>query len=101
MKFDNPYQAADERLGRVGRIISGSKIPQPGQKVVWNANVCVKSAGKVWFGDIDLNNPATRTHLIDLATDLGEPVYVLREHDARFKNEKAPLYDEAVEVFQL
>jgi len=91
------YLEADSLLGACGRMLSAGKIQREGQDVVWNGNVCVKSLGKIWFGDIDLIG--SNDDLTQLATKLGEPVYVLREMDARFNNEKKPLYDQARAVF--
>lgn len=77
-----------------GRMISGNKTSPKGHICVWNANICVKSRGKIWFGDLDLMTDAAE--LMRLATETGEDVYVLREHDARFMNEAKPLYENAV-----
>jgi hypothetical protein len=74
----------------MGRMISGSKSGymerNPGNKVVFNANIVIESRGKVWYGDIDLSLDAAE--LMGVAKDLGEPMYILREMDARFENEK-------------
>lgn len=73
----------------MGRMISGSKSGymerNPGNKVVFNANIVIKSRGKVWYGDLDLT--LDREDLRFIATDLKEPLYVLYEMDARFENE--------------
>jgi hypothetical protein len=37
-----------------GRMISGTKIAPKGQTCVFNANVCTKKLGKIWFGDLNL-----------------------------------------------
>jgi hypothetical protein len=97
-EYRDCYEAANDILGYCGQMLSGSKQERPGQRIVWNANVCVKSRGKIWYGDIDLIRSADALHT--LAAELGEAVFVLREHDARFKNEAKPLYDEAVEKFE-
>lgn len=79
---------------RMGRMISGSKQGPEGHLCVFNANICTKSRGKVWFGDLDLT-----ADLVDLkrfAAEQGEDIYILRERDARFTNEAKPLFDEAV-----
>lgn len=83
---------------RPGRMISGSKIAPAGHKCVWNANICQKSKGKIWFGDLDLTTDAAE--LQRLASEVGEPIYILREQDARFLNEAKPLYENAVAVIQ-
>jgi hypothetical protein len=77
-----------------GRMISGSKRAPEGHVCVFNANVCLRSEGKIWFGDLDLTTDAE--DLKRLAAEKGEDVYVLRERDARFTNEAAPLFGEAV-----
>lgn len=69
----------------LGRMISGSKRAPEGQVCVWNANVITKSLGKVWFGDLNLTNDGEKLKLI--AEKLGEPLFVLREHDCRFTTE--------------
>jgi hypothetical protein len=71
---------------RIGRMISGSKTEPKGQVCVWNANVLTRSAGKIWFGDLNLTKDAPK--LEKLAQMIGEPLYVLRESDCRFNTEK-------------
>lgn len=79
-----------------GRMISGSKTAPKGHVCVFNANVCIKSKGKIWFGDIDVT--ADADDLKRLAVEKNEPVYVLREYDARFQTEASPKYKNAVAV---
>lgn len=81
----------------MGRMLSGTKISRKGEICVYNANVCLKSVGKIWFGDLDLARDAE--DLKRLPNEKGETVYVLREMDARFKNESAPKFDKAVATF--
>ena len=69
-----------------GRMIAGSKRAPEGQKCVWNANIVIASQGKVWYGDLNITKEGNILKLI--ATKLGEPLYVLREMDARFSTEK-------------
>ena len=90
---------AYELLGFPGAMLSGVKDSKRFPKAVWNANVCAKSFGKLWFGDLDLGNDETRTAITRLATFIDEPVYVLREMDARFDTEYEPKFDKAVERF--
>ncbi len=78
----------DHGLG-CGRMISGSKKSPPGCKCVWNANVITKSRGKVWFGDLNLTKDGNA--LKTVAIEIGEPLYVLREMDCRFKTEAGPI----------
>ena len=75
-------------------MLNGSKKEPKGHICVWNANVCTKSKGKIWFGDIDLTVDVE--DLKRLAAKEGEEVFVLREMDARFRNEAAPLFSRAV-----
>ena len=77
-----------------GRMISGSKTGPKGHVCVFNANVCSKSRGKFWFGDLDLT--ADADDLRKLAAKEGEEIYILRERDARFDNEAKPLLANSV-----
>ena len=89
---DTQWDTAREFLGPVGRLLSPDKSAPEGRVVVWNGNVCTRSVGKIWYGDIDITDP---TDLRDLATELGEPVYVLNEMDARFDTESEPVFSNA------
>lgn len=72
-----------------GRIISYSKSgyreKHPDNIVVFNANIFTER-GKVWWGDLDLTKESEI--LQKIATESGETLYVLRELDGRFENEK-------------
>lgn len=81
-----------------GRMISGNKTCPKGHVCVFNANVCTKTRGKIWFGDLDIS--ADAKELTRLAVEQGEEVYVLREIDARFRNEAAPKFEKAVARIQ-
>jgi hypothetical protein len=87
-----------EILGHRGRLVSGSKgqyrWDNPRNVVVFNGNLCTKSQGKIWYGDIDVTMDENK--LIRLAEVLGETVYVLYESDARFENEQTPKLEKAV-----
>lgn len=72
-----------------GRMLSGSKISPPGQTCVWNANVVTRSMGKVWYGDLNLTKDGDKLKAI--ASEIGEPLYVLREMDCRFETEGDPV----------
>jgi hypothetical protein len=87
--------AATEIFGYPGAMLSGSKTARPGHVVVWNANVCSREHGKMWFGDIDLTDGGY-DKANALADKLGVTVYVLREMDARFENERSPKFENAV-----
>ena len=78
----------DEKL-YCGRMVSGSKIAPKGQFCVWNANIVSKSCGKLWFGDLNLTKDAKALNKV--ADAAGEPLYILREMDARFGTEKTPI----------
>lgn len=79
---------------RMGRMISSSKTAPKGHICVFNGNLCTKTKGKFWFGDIDLTDDIEQIKAA--AKDHGENVYVLREMDARFKND--PVLENAVAV---
>lgn len=91
------YNVASGILGHCGRMISGSKSlynrQHPKNVVVFNANVCTRSRGKIWYGDLDVTRDERK--LMELAAALDEDVYVLHEHDARFENEAKPRLDKA------
>ena len=77
----------------MGRMISGSKSmykhANPDNLVVFNANVATKKSGKVFYGDIDLTFDFD--DLKDVADELKEDLYILREMDGRFENENLPI----------
>ena len=68
-----------------GRTISAYKDAPKGCVCVWNANLISPSAGKVWYGDLNLTRDGKK--LKNIAKIRGETLYVLREHDARFGTE--------------
>ena len=72
-----------------GRMIAGSKRAPAGCICVWNANVITKSSGKVWFGDLNLTKEGKI--LKEIAKEVGETLYILRESDCRFDTEKDPI----------
>lgn len=72
-----------------GRMIAGSKRGPAGHVCVWNANVVIKSRGKVWYGDLDITKEGDK--LKKIAEEIGEPLYVLREKDCRFDTESDPV----------
>jgi hypothetical protein len=81
-----------------GRIISLNKRGPKGHVCVFNGNICAKSKGKLWYGDLDLT--ADADILKKYAASVGEDIYILREMDARFMNENAPRYENAVAVIR-
>lgn len=68
---------------QIGRMVSGTKSAPKGTVCVWNANIITRSHGKVWFGDLNLTRDYN--NLVLSATMIGEPLYVLRESDCRFR----------------
>jgi hypothetical protein len=94
-----------EKLGYEGRMISGSKggycNRYPDNLPIFNANLCTvkkslfkKTVVKVWYGDIDITE--SRNLLREIAIEANMDIFVLREMDARFGNEKKPLLDRFV-----
>jgi len=86
------YQKIFEKHGlHNGRMVGGSKSgyfnQHPDNVVVFNANIIIKKAGKVWYGDLDITLDFDK--LKEIADELKEDLYVLREMDARFDNDKA------------
>ena len=75
----------------MGRMISGSKSYYHSEHkdnlVVFNANIVIESRGKVWHGDLDVTLDYEK--LEKVAEALEEPLYIMREMDARFENEDA------------
>jgi hypothetical protein len=93
------YEVAKGALGYPGKMISGSKSfysrTFPDHVVVFNANLFVGKT-KIWYGDIDVTESLET--LKDLASAIGEKLYVLFESDGRFDKEKNPYLDNAVVV---
>lgn len=92
---------AELLLGYNGRMISGSKSTYrnryPKHFVLFNANLCTSSLGKIWYGDLDLH--LDKNQLLSLAFKLQEDVYVLQEMDGRFENEENPKLERALVIF--
>jgi len=82
----------------MGRMLSGSKSDyarrNPTHVVVFNANICTKSKGKVWYGDVDVHKDIKE--LKRFASEQGETLYILREMAARFENQNSPKFEAAV-----
>lgn len=76
----------------MGRMISASKgdymHQNPTHLSVFNANIVTITDGKIWYGDLDITKSADT--LKEIAKELGEPLFILREMDARFENEDKP-----------
>lgn len=90
-------QVAKDILGYPGKMISGSKSfyreKFPDHVVVFNSNIFV-GKNKIWYGDLDITESIDT--LKDLASVIGEKLYVLYESDGRFEKEKNPSLDNAV-----
>lgn len=88
----------EKLLGHCGKMISGSKSGYgkrfPNNFAIFNANICTRKDGKIWFGDIDITKDEGK--LKKLADELHCDVYILYEMDARFNNERTPLFDKFV-----
>lgn len=73
----------------LSRLIGLSKSfyvrENPNHKAVFNANIFTLEDGKIWFGDLDLNNDENK--LKNIAKSLNRDLYILREMDGRFENE--------------
>ena len=79
-------------LGHFGRMLSTTKNNYNG-KCIFNANICTKKR-KLWYGDINFERDEKK--LEQIANLIKQDLYILREMDARFENENAPLLDKAV-----
>ena len=85
------YEAFSKHGFHLGRMISASKSGYceryPDNLVVFNANVVTEKADKVWYGDLDVTRDFEK--LKDVANELNEDLYVVREMDGRFEREKS------------
>jgi len=92
-----------KRLGIPGMMISGSKSGYhrnyPDNFVIFNANVCTKEDGKIWWGDIDIT--LSKEKLIEIAIEINKDIYILYEQDGRFENEDKPIIDRYAVKFNL
>lgn len=96
--MESLYQeVAREILGSPGKMIGASKSGYnqmyPDHIVVFNSNIFMGKF-KLWFGDIDITD--SLDSLKELASSVGEKIYVLFEMDGRFGNEKNPHLENAV-----
>lgn len=76
-----------------GRMIYGSKSfarsKFPDDLLLFNANIVTKSAGKIWWGDLNITKEAKK--LKEVAAEINETLFVLRESDCRFGTENDPV----------
>lgn len=93
MPYTEAKRSALNNFLSLGSMMSGAKVCPKGHICVWNANICTRETGRIWFGDLDLTTDAAK--LIELARDFGEELYILREHDARFERENDPAWGNA------
>lgn len=95
------YELITQKIGVAGRMISASKSGYresfPDNLAIFNANICTKNEGKIWYGDIDLTK--AKEDLSNIATETQEDLYVLYEMDARFESATAPKLEKAAVVF--
>ena len=74
-----------------GRMISGSKSEyynqHPDNNIVFNGNIITKKEGKIWYGDLDITLEFDQ--LKEIADEIKQDLYILRESDARFDTENA------------
>lgn len=91
----NATTALNLYVGEMGRMLSGSKKAPKGHICVWNANVIV-GGKKAWYGDLDLTKDAK--NLQAAANNIGQPIYILPEHAARFANENNPDMTRVVKI---
>ena len=83
------FESFNKRKLSCGRMISAHKTSPPGHFCVWNANIVTKSSGKLWFGDLNITKEGSL--LKEIAAEVGETLYVLRESDCRFGTEADPI----------
>jgi len=83
------YKLFNDNNLMVGRMISGSKSryhsEHPDNIIVFNANIIIKSKGKIWHGDLSF--PPDTDNVQNICDKLKESLYVLYEMDARFGTE--------------
>ena len=85
---------------KIGRYLSNGKSGPENHIMVWNGNIITEKYGKIWFGDLNLTTESES--LQQIADEIGEDLYILKEHDARFQNEYAGIKfwkDKAVAAF--
>jgi hypothetical protein len=72
-----------------GRLISFSKSSyrndHPANIIAFNASIFTKSNGRIWYGDLDIT--LDEEDLKQLAVQINETVYVLRESVANLKSD--------------
>lgn len=83
--FNTPFE---NRRFFCGRMISPYKESPKGCQCIFNANIISPSKGKIWYGDINLTKEGNI--LKEIAEELGETLFVLREMDCRFETEGDP-----------
>lgn len=97
-KGTSQEKIAEALLGSIGKMVGASKsiylYNNPNHCVVFNANICTKEDGKIWYGDIDLT--IEHKSLQELAQKLNKTIYVLPEPAARFDKEKSPSFKDYI-----
>uniref|UniRef100_A0A7C3SML6 Uncharacterized protein n=1 Tax=Dictyoglomus turgidum TaxID=513050 RepID=A0A7C3SML6_9BACT len=87
------YKDVFEKHGfKLGRLLSFSKglykTLYPKNFVLFNANIITRNTGKIWYGDLDLTKD--EKVLKKISKEINKELFVLREIDCRFENEKLP-----------
>jgi len=92
-KIDEIFQK--HGFSAYGRLIAGSKSfyrkRHPNDDVIFNANIFIKSKGKIWYGDLNLTQDAK--NLQKVCDDLNEEMIIVTEMLGRFDAENRP-YEE-------
>ena len=89
MTTDQIYDVFNKHHLTFGRMISAYKEVPQGEVAYFNANAIIPSLGKIWYGDINITKSGDV--LKQIAKELGETIYILREHDCRFDTENLPV----------
>lgn len=89
LKYENVFRKhGDLHTGKLLGSKSLYRKNHPNNTIYFNANIFTEKEGKIWWGDLDYT--LNKDNLIKIATELGETLYVLQEHDGRWGNEKRP-----------
>lgn len=83
--FDMLFSSFDLPIGR-SIVQSADKglycKTHKGDLVFFNSNIIIRSVGKIWYGDLNIN--LDFDNLKEIADVLNEDLYILMEGDARF-----------------
>jgi len=77
----------------MGRMIAANKSnyckEHQGDLVIFNANIITEKYGKIWYGDLNINEDFD--NLKNVADQIGQDLYILIEGEARFGYENRPI----------